>query len=76
MIQTITYHGTSIRILQPRHVPARRLPIPTFQLGKPSICLASGETCSNCPFRTDDSCRPSIARVHADLPNTHPELFL
>lgn len=76
MIQTITYHSTSIHIIPTNYRLIKRLPMPTFQIGNPSICLATGEACPNCPFRDGNSCRPSIARVHADLPTTHPELFL
>lgn len=75
-MMTINYHGTSIRILPARHQPARRLPLPTFQLGSPSVCFARGDACPDCPFRDDNSCKPAIDRVLADLPTTHPEVFL
>lgn len=75
-MMTINYHGTSIRILPARHVPAMRLPLPTFQLDNPSVCFADGRACPACPFRDGNSCKTSIARVHADLPTTNPEVFL
>lgn len=75
-MMTIDYHGTTIRILQPRHVPAKCLPMPTFQLGSPSVCFAHGDACPDYPFRDDNGCQSAIARVLADLSTTHPEVFL